>query len=214
VNLFNTSGLTLIGPGSEWFWTAISGLALVITLLALYRQFRLQRQQIRENTKVLRSQAHYNALTLLQQSWRLYLENESLAAIVETGYQNPEKLSDVDWARFTAYSYMQFNGWEYCYYQFRDGSIPRELWIGTDNTLKDWIRTKPGLARFWSECRLSFDDPFRSEVDREFVRRPAEQPAKIALAIANRHAIGRSSVAGDEADPSPCVRHDAGENFR
>jgi hypothetical protein len=202
----NTSGLTFIGTGSEWFWTAISGLALVITLVALYRQFRLQRQQIRENTKVLRSQAHYNALTLLQQSWQLYLENESLATIVETGYQNPEKLSEVDWARFTAYSYMQFNGWEYCYYQFRDGSIPRELWVGTDNTLRDWIRTKPGLTRFWSECRLSFDDPFRSEVDREFAHKPAEQPAGPLSRSTTVQANSTPRVASEEANPSPSAK--------
>jgi hypothetical protein len=45
--------------------------------------------------------------------------------------------------------------------------------VGTDNTLKAWIQTKPGLAQFWSESRSGFDEPFRSEVDKEFARRPA-----------------------------------------
>jgi len=40
--LINTDGLTLIGPGSEWFWTAVSGLVLAGTFVALYRQLRLQ----------------------------------------------------------------------------------------------------------------------------------------------------------------------------
>jgi len=44
--------------------------------------------------------------------------------------------------------------------------------VGTDNTLRAWIQTKPGLARFWSESRTSFDEPFRSEVDQEFARKP------------------------------------------
>lgn len=35
--------MTLIGPGSEWFWTALSGLVLVVTLLAIYRQLRVAR---------------------------------------------------------------------------------------------------------------------------------------------------------------------------
>jgi hypothetical protein len=45
VKLINTDGLALIGPGSEWFWTAISGIVLAVTFLAIYRQLRLQRSQ-------------------------------------------------------------------------------------------------------------------------------------------------------------------------
>jgi len=43
VQLINTQGMAFIGPGSEWFWTAISGLVLAITFFAIYRQLRLQR---------------------------------------------------------------------------------------------------------------------------------------------------------------------------
>jgi hypothetical protein len=46
VQLVNTEGLALIGPGSEWFWTAVSGLVLAITFLAIYRQLRLQRDAL------------------------------------------------------------------------------------------------------------------------------------------------------------------------
>ncbi len=43
MTLVNTNGLVLIGPGSEWFWTALSGMVLAVTFVALYRQLRLQR---------------------------------------------------------------------------------------------------------------------------------------------------------------------------
>jgi hypothetical protein len=43
VPLINTDGLVLIGPGSEWFWTMLSGLVLALTFLAIYRQLRAQR---------------------------------------------------------------------------------------------------------------------------------------------------------------------------
>jgi hypothetical protein len=42
VKLINTDGLVFIGTGSEWFWTALSGIILVVTFLAIYRQLRLQ----------------------------------------------------------------------------------------------------------------------------------------------------------------------------
>jgi len=42
VKFINTDGMAFIGPGSEWFWTALSGMILVVTFLAIYRQLRLQ----------------------------------------------------------------------------------------------------------------------------------------------------------------------------
>jgi hypothetical protein len=43
VKLINTDGLTLIGSGSEWFWSAVSGLILIVTFIAIYRQLRTAR---------------------------------------------------------------------------------------------------------------------------------------------------------------------------
>ena len=62
MTFINTDGMSFIGPGSEWFWTALQFTALAITFYAIYRQLRIQQLQIRDNTKVLRTQAHYNAL--------------------------------------------------------------------------------------------------------------------------------------------------------
>jgi len=35
--------MAFIGPGSEWFWTAVSGIILAVTFVAIYRQLSLQR---------------------------------------------------------------------------------------------------------------------------------------------------------------------------
>jgi hypothetical protein len=43
VRLVNTDGMTFIGPGSEWFWTAVSGMVLAVTFIAIWRQLRMQR---------------------------------------------------------------------------------------------------------------------------------------------------------------------------
>lgn len=61
MKLINTDGMTFIGPGSEWFWTAISGLVLAITFFAIYRQLRLQRdsaaiEQVAEMERVWTSE--------------------------------------------------------------------------------------------------------------------------------------------------------------
>jgi hypothetical protein len=42
VRFINTDGMAFIGPGSEWFWTALSGIILAVTFIAIYRQLRAQ----------------------------------------------------------------------------------------------------------------------------------------------------------------------------
>jgi len=130
--LINTDGLAFFGPGSEWFWTMLQFVALAITFIAIYRQLRVQQLQIRDNTKVLRSQAHYNAVLLAQRPWELLIQHEDLARAVHVAYATPETLSEVDWARASSYMMMQFNAWEYVYYQDRDRSIPKQLLVGTN----------------------------------------------------------------------------------
>ena len=45
MTVINTNGMTIIGPGSEWFWAALSGIVTMVTLLAIWRQLRLQASQ-------------------------------------------------------------------------------------------------------------------------------------------------------------------------
>jgi hypothetical protein len=54
MNQLANGDLTLIGPGSEWFWSAFSGLVVAVSLLALWRQLRLQTsQKVREDTDMV-----------------------------------------------------------------------------------------------------------------------------------------------------------------
>jgi hypothetical protein len=179
VTLINTDGLALFGPGSEWFWTALQFSALAITFYAIYRQLQAQQAQqaqMQENTKLLRSQAHHNALTLSQRARELLIENEGFARIVNVGYTKPESLSDVDWMRSSSYMFLQFNQWEYLYYQHRDGSIPTEYWVGAADYYVNMVAGKPGYARFWSGNKSSFDEPFRSYAALAFTKEPAPTP--------------------------------------
>lgn len=42
MKFINTDGMAFIGPGSEWFWTALSGIILAVTFIAIYRQLHAQ----------------------------------------------------------------------------------------------------------------------------------------------------------------------------
>ena len=182
MKLINTDGMAFIGPGSEWFWTALQFTALAITFIAIYRQLRTQQVQILDNTKLLRSQAHYNALMLFSRPWEIVIENEGLASILSVGLATPEALSAADWIRCSSHILLQVNAWEYFYYQHRDDSIPNELWVGGDAYYRSLVQTKPGVSRFWSEFQAVYDEPFRSYVAGGFAKMQA--PADAATAAA------------------------------
>ena len=42
VQLINTDGMAFIGPGSEWFWTALTAVVVAVTFIAIYRQLSVQ----------------------------------------------------------------------------------------------------------------------------------------------------------------------------
>lgn len=43
MKLINLEDFVILGPGSEWLWTMVSGLVLAVTFLAIYRQLSVQR---------------------------------------------------------------------------------------------------------------------------------------------------------------------------
>ena len=175
----------IFAPG--WAWSMLSMVLVVGTLVGLYRQLRTQQVQMQEDTKLLRSQAHHNALTLSQRARELLIENEGFASVMNVGNATPEALSDVDWARCSSYMFLQINQWEYLYYQHRDGSIPSEYWVGAEDYYVRMVGEKAGYARFWSENRTSFDEPFRSYAATAFDSKPAGT-AKPGPGEAGRHA--------------------------
>ena len=172
MKLINTDGLALFGPGSEWLWTALQFIALATTFVAIFRQLRTQQVELRHQTKLLRSQAHFNALSLSQRAREVLVENEGFASVMNTAFATPEALSDGDWLRCNVYMFMQFNQWEYLYYQHRDGSIPTEYWAGAEDYYRNMVAGGAGYARFWSESQTGFDEPFHAYVAHEFARKP------------------------------------------
>ena len=147
------------------------GLAVIVSVIYLGRQ-------INDNTKLLRSQAHYRALSLAQKPLEMMVENESLAGAVIECDANPNGVAATTWARCANYYFMQFNSWEYMYYQNRDRSIPQQLWVGADAYFNTLLQTKPGYLRFWNEMETAFDEPFRSYATQESRQRTAAQVSK------------------------------------
>lgn len=121
--------------------------------------------QISEGNKELRSQSHYNALSLGQRPLEIELENAELARTIRIGYDAPAQLTEDQWYRFTQYQIIAFNAWEYYYYEHEKGAIPDQLWTGANAYYVEYSKTKPGLWKYWSEFEHIYGEPFHSYVE-------------------------------------------------
>ena len=143
----------------------LGGIAVIISVIYLG-------MQISDNTRLLRSQSHYNALEVLQRPFELMLESESLAAALNRCDEHPYQVPAEVWSRCVNYYFMQANGWEYTYLQEQEQALPPGLWIGVDGYMGGQARTNPGWVRFWEETSHSFGEPFREYIDQNIRKNP------------------------------------------
>ena len=86
--------------GSALVAEIVGAVAVIMSVIYLGRQ-------INDNTKLLRSQAHYNALSLAQRPLEMMVDNESLASAVIGCDANPNAVAAATWARCLNYYFMQ-----------------------------------------------------------------------------------------------------------
>ncbi|MDX1489429.1 MAG: hypothetical protein R3268_14560 [Acidiferrobacterales bacterium] len=111
----------------QWALFAEIAGAIAVVLSVVYLAL-----QVSDNNRLLRSQAHYNALELGQRSLEIMLANESLAGVLVGCERAPATVDQISWLRCSNYYLLEINSWEYFYYQHGDGSIPPQLWRGAD----------------------------------------------------------------------------------
>ena len=140
------------------FAEIISAIAVVITVIYLTIQ-------VKDNTRALKSQGHYNALSIAQSPIVMTVNDHELAAIVQKGYIKPDSLGSAERMRFYDYLFLSFNGWEYLYYANESESIPKSLWVGADAYYGELTNTNPGIKLFWQEYKHAFAEPFLSYVE-------------------------------------------------
>jgi len=150
LNKMTLQGLAHIGE-------FIGGIAIIISLAYLAIQ-------VSDSNRLLRSQAHYNAMMLSQAPGTMMVQSPELSDLVEQCQMGKEPLSSSVLARCNQYTLMELNGWEYLYYQHLDSSIPPQLWLGADAYYRNEIQTKAGYTRFWKDYHIAYAEPFHSYV--------------------------------------------------
>lgn len=67
----NSDGITLVGSGSEWFWSALTGAVTAVTFVAIWKQLRLQAAAAARE-QLLEIQREWNSERMLRRQLAAY----------------------------------------------------------------------------------------------------------------------------------------------
>ena len=138
MKLINLDDLVLLGPGSEWLWTAISGIVLAITFIAIYGQLRLQR-----------GAAAIEQASMLRKEWQAYELLKAKVAIL-TALRDGKDLATTQMRSLQAVG----NYWERIGYLVRAGHIDSKV---MNETFSDvdlwWMWLAPATRNFRREMK-------------------------------------------------------------
>jgi hypothetical protein len=141
MRLINTEGLALIGPGSEWLWTALQFFALSITGLAIFRQ--------------LRAQTSANSLAMgirLADEFRVELIRSKLASLMDVagnGRRTTPAIEKVG-GFFDGIASAIENGYIPARMGWQEwGETSQTYWAVFRPALEERRKTEPGLWKDW-----------------------------------------------------------------
>lgn len=158
MKLINTDGMAFIRPGSEWFWTALSGIVLAVTFIAIYRQLRaqgaanalrrLEALDDRWNSRLLALARLRSALSLRygerqpgmsREMWQIMSFFVDVANLLENGHISLEEV-DANWGPASR------SGRRSC--ASRCGRSARAK--ATQPSLEEWNPSRPDSGGDWS----------------------------------------------------------------
>jgi len=145
MRVINTDGLALIGPGSEWLWTALQFLALSITGLAIFRQ--------------LRAQTSANSLAMgirLADEFRVELLRFKLASLMDVSGNSRTMTPAIEKVGgfFDGTASAIENGYVPARMAWQEwGEASQTFWAVFRPTLEERRKTEPGLWKDWEHWR-------------------------------------------------------------
>jgi len=119
--------------------------------------------QVRQNTAAIQS-ATAQAVHDNYAAWYINLSNDpALNDLVIKGLQDYLALNSTEKARFidTFMAFLSYS--QNAFYQWKQGSLPPQLWLGWESLIMNLVGT-PGGKEFWRERGYTFGSEFRDYV--------------------------------------------------
>jgi len=141
----------------------LANIAQLVGVLAVMVSLFYVGSQIRQNTSAVRSSTA-QAVHDNYASWYMALSHDAeLTRILLAGLRDYTSLPEIDRARVLA-SFMAFLSYtQNAFYQWRDGSLSPQLWVGWEALVMNVVGS-PGGRQFSKERRYVFGDEFQDHV--------------------------------------------------
>jgi hypothetical protein len=157
----------------------VGAAAVVITILYLIRQIRL-------NTQAIRVASYQGDITnTISLTGAVFLHAE-FADFFFRAQRDPSSLSPVETTRWHCFMLSVFRHYEGLLLQHREGAIDADLWRGYDGALINWLRS-PGWSEWFEKNATSFGTGLQrlvvSHIQRLREERAAAQPPALEQTV-------------------------------
>ena len=167
-------------------WDAIGATGEVLGAIAVVISLVYLAFQIRHNTKSVRG-------STLQQNtdfWGdffLRLAQPDIADVYSTGMKGRADISPITFTQFNCLARSMFLGFENQYFQYRNGILDSESYLGYERIIADQILAFRGFRIYWEQNRSYYSPSFVSHID-TLVEKTPEGGALLKdwIAIASR----------------------------
>ncbi len=150
-------------------WEAAGAIGEIVGAIAVVATLMYLARQMKQNSSALRSTTAQSANEMAISVFNPIAANkDGLADIVLRGLQDPNTLSALEMARFTAHWQASFFTWQNWFYQNKKGDFDDGMFSGFSLLFTEVLRT-PGLQDFWSHRRQFFSKEFRDYLEIELL---------------------------------------------
>ena len=148
----------------------LTQIAAIVSSIAVVVSLIYASVQLRHNTRALMATTYNavtsNSLALLSPMTGSPEFSESL----HRAHANPETLTPAERMRFDAVVLTVFRHWDNLYYQFRSGTLDREMWEIYERALTHWLANEAWAAWFRenaASCSQSLRDLVHSRLPKQ-----------------------------------------------
>jgi hypothetical protein len=169
-------------------WDAISTIAEIIGVLAVVASLGYVSVQIRQNTQVARA-ATRQAISESTEALTSDLINNAEIAEIFVKHMNGEELSPVENLRLQARCYRDMAHWENIHYQFAEGMVSHDQWLGFRKNLAALLAIG-AYREYWEHESFHYSNAFQAEVA-SIYEESKTNGAPTDIASRFRHTSGR-----------------------
>ena len=143
-------------------WEATSAVAEVIGVIAVVVSLIYLSVQIRQNTKVAKAATRQAIAESTERLGDDLINNSDMAEIF-VKHMSGGELSPVENLRLQARCYRDLQHWENIHYQFNEGLVSRDQWLGFRKNLVTLL-TIDAYRDYWQHEASHYSDAFQEEI--------------------------------------------------